>query len=306
MVAAGLVPLSVGTDNGGSIRIPAAVCGVVGLKPTYGRVSMDGISPRAYSFDHAGPLTRSVEDAALALQVLAGHDPGNETTSRRPVPDYVAALAKPVTQLRIGLDRTFSGFAQPAVLSRFDAALKVLEGAGASIREVSTPDPAEWVALGNCFTPEFMVALRDIWRQHPTEVTPEDVPGRVAGELVPAVDYIRASQQRRVLQKRFAVATKDVDVFACPWSTFEHRPFGEWPAVGGRTTTFDDALRYTFPFDLLGVPAISVPCGFSDGGFPIGLQLVGKAFDEVTVLRAAHLYEQATEWHARRPPPVPA
>jgi aspartyl-tRNA(Asn)/glutamyl-tRNA(Gln) amidotransferase subunit A len=302
MVAAGLVPLSVGTDNGGSIRIPAAVCGVVGLKPTFGRVSTDGIFPRAYTFDHAGPLTRSVEDCAIALQVLAGHDPDNETTIRKPVPEYFKALARSNIPLRIGIDRRFGGFGQPAVLDRVEKAVRTLEQLGASIREVTIPAVEDFLAVGYGLASELSVSLGDIWRQHPAEFQPEDVSWQVAGELVPAVDYIRATQQRRVLQRQYALATKDVDVLACPSYTFERRPFGPWPNVGGRATTFDDALRYTMPFDVLGLPAISIPCGFSNDGFPIGLQLVGHAFGEPTVLRAAYLYQQATGWQSRRPP----
>lgn len=301
MVAAGLVPLSIGTDNGGSIRIPAAVCGVVGLKPTYGRVSLEGIFPRAYTFDHPGPLTRSVEDCAIALQAIAGHDTGDSTTIRKPVPDYVKGLATPAAPVRIGVDRGFARLAEPAVLDRWEKALTTLERAGASIREVTVPAPEELVSVLNGLSPEFCVAMDALARQHPTAFAPDDMTWQLAGALVPAVDYIRTTQRRRVMQMRYASATKDVDVFACPSYTFERRPFGAYPDVGGRAATFDDALRYTAPFDVLGLPAISIPCGFSDGGFPIGLQLVGRAFDEMTVLRVARLYEQSTGWHTRRP-----
>ena len=302
MVAAGLVPLSIGTDNGGSIRIPAAVCGVVGLKPTYGRVSIEGIFPRAYTFDHPGPLTRSVEDCAIALQAIAGHDAGDSTTIRKPVPDYVKGLTGPIKPLRVGIDRKFAGFGEPAVLDRWERAVKKLEELGVSIREVTVPSPEELNAVLFGLSPEFSVAMSELSRQYPSAFAPDDLVWQLAGALVPAVDYIRTTQRRRVLQGEFAKATRDVDLFACPSYTFERRPFGAYPTISGRTATFDDALRYTAPFDVLGLPAISVPCGFSDGGFPIGLQLVGRAFDEVTVLRAAHLYELATEWHTRRPP----
>ena len=301
MVAAGLVPLSVGTDNGGSIRIPAAVCGVVGLKPTFGRVSLDGIFPRAYTFDHCGPLTRSVEDAAIALQVLAGHALGDQTTIRKPVPNYAEGLRAAGGKLRIGVDRKFSGFGQPAVLDRVDRAVRLLESRGAVIREVTIPSVEELLAIGYALSPEFSAGMGQMWRNHQTEFTGDDLTWQVAGELVPAVDYIRATQHRRVIQKQYAHATKDVDVLVCPSYAFERRPFGEWPPIAGRAATFDDALRYTTPFDVLGLPAISVPCGFSDEGFPIGLQFVGRAFDEPMVLRAAIAYEQATDWHTRRP-----
>ena len=302
MVAAGLVPLSIGTDNGGSIRIPAAVCGIVGVKATFGRVSMDGVNPRAYSFDHAGPLTRTVEDAAVALRVVAGHDPGNETTLRRPVPDYRAALAESGAPLRIGVDPTFAGIGMPAVLSKVADAVKHFASLGASVREVTIPPMADFEALYPLWA-ELGIASGDYWRQNPADFGDDaDVAWQVASEMIPAVDYIRATQHRRVVTRAFARVMKDVDIVACPSYMFDRRPFGAWPDVGGRAATFDDATRYSMPFDFLGVPAVSVPCGFTDDGFPIGLQLVGRAFDEVTVLRAARTYEQSTEWHRRRPP----
>jgi aspartyl-tRNA(Asn)/glutamyl-tRNA(Gln) amidotransferase subunit A len=301
MVAAGMVTFSVGTDNGGSIRIPAALCGIVGLKPTYGRVSTDGIFPRAYSFDHAGPLARSVEDCASVLQAIAGHGAGDATTSRKPVPDYVKALAEPLRSVRIGVDRRFAGFGEAVVLDRWETALTALTRLGASIHDVVLPPPDEFVAVVYQLSAEFSACMRDLWRQHPTEFSAEDRSWQLACELVPAVDYIRAGQQRRLLQVAYARATQAVDVLACPSYPFARRPFEGFPTIEGRPATFDDAVRYTSPFDILGLPAISVPCGFSDDGSPIGLQLVGRAFDEPTVLRVAHAFEQGTEWHTRRP-----
>lgn len=181
MVAAGLVPLSVGTDNGGSIRIPAAVCGVVGLKPTFGRVSLDGIFPRAYTFDHCGPLTRLVEDAAIALGVLAGHTLGDQTTIRKPVPNYAEGLRTPGGKLRIGVDRTFSGFGQPAVLDRVDRAVRLLESRGAAIREVTIPSIDELLALVYALSPEFSAGMGELWRKHPAEFTGDDLTWQVAG-----------------------------------------------------------------------------------------------------------------------------
>lgn len=302
MVSAGLVPLSIGSDNGGSIRIPAAVCGVVGLKPTFGRVSLDGVFPRAYTFDHVGPITRTVEDAAIVLQAIAGHDPDSESTIRRAVPDYRAALAAPLAGVRIGIDGEYSRVAMPAVLDRVTNALAVLEQLGASTREVRIPPFTEFDAVSYAMGPEFSVSLGGIWRDHPTEFSAEDTAWNAAGEMVPAVDYIRGQQRRRVLARQYASATREIDVLACPTYPFDRRPFGAWPELAGRAATFGDALRYTIPFDILGLPAISVPCGFSDDGFPIGLQLVGRAFEDGMILRVAHRYEQATEWHHRRPP----
>jgi len=306
-VAAGLVPLSVGTDNGGSIRIPAALCGVVGLKPTHGRTSLDGIFPRLYSLDHAGPLTRTVEDCAIALQVLAGHGAGETTTARRPVPDYTATVRGGVKGMRVGVDRAYVSVGQPEVLAAFDRALDALRSLGATVVDVTLPPSDQIGAVGNTIAAcEYSVAAADLFRDHPDDfdrAVPPAASGAdiKAGMLIPAVDYIRATQHRRVLQQAYARATRDVQVLATPTYPLAGRPFGPYPQVQGRAFTADDAIRYTFPFDVLGVPALSVPCGFSRDGFPIGLQLVSRPFDEATALRAAYAYEQATEWHTRHP-----
>lgn len=300
-VAAGLTALSVGTDNGGSVRIPAALCGIVGLKPTHGRISMEGMFPRAYSFDHPGPLTRSVEDSAIALQALAGHDRGDSTTLARPVPDYRAALYAPAKGLRIGLDARFVGVAQPAVRSAFDAALAKLEDLGLAVRPVQLPAAEEMNALFSAlFFPEWGAAHEPWLRSHP-EQYPEEWAARSA-LLIPAVEYIKASRRRRELQVEYARATREVDLVASPTYPIDRRPFGDYPEIDGRRIGFDDALRYTMPFDLLGLPAISVPCGFSPDGFPIGLQLAARAFDEPSLFRAARAYEQASDWYRRHPP----
>ncbi len=306
-VAAGLVPLSIGSDNGGSIRIPAALCGVVGLKPTHGRVSLEGIFPRLYSLDHPGPLTRSVADSAIALQVLAGHDDDDTTTTRRAVPDYATDLRTGIKGLAIGVDRQYATVGQPHVLAAFNAALDTLHGLGATIVDVTIPPYADMLAVGNTIAAcEYSVAAATLFRQHPTDFEQAKPPAASsadikAGALVPAVDYIRATQKRRLLQRDYAAATRGVSVFISPTYPLAPRPFGEYPQVQGRQFTADDAIRYTFPFDLLGLPAISVPCGFSPDRMPIGLQIVGRPFDEATVLRAAHAYEQATDWHTRHP-----
>lgn len=306
-VAAGLVPLSIGTDNGGSVRIPAALCGVVGLKPTHGRVSLEGIFPRLYSLDHPGPLTRSVADCAIALQVLAGHDDEDTTTARRSVPDYSANLSSGLNGVAVGVDGQYASVGQPHVLAAFTTAIDTLKRLGATIVDVKVPPYADILAVGNTIAAcEYSVAAATLYRQHPTDFEQAKPPAASgadikAGALVPAVDYIRATQKRRLLQHDYARAMRSVAVFLSPTYPLAPRPFGEYPQVQGRQFTADDAIRYTFPFDLLGLPAISVPCGFSPDGMPIGLQIVGRPFDEPTVLRAAHAYEQATTWHTRHP-----
>jgi len=307
-VAAGLVPLSVGTDNGGSVRIPAALCGVVGLKPTHGRISLEGIFPRLYSLDHPGPLTRTVADCAIALQALAGHDAGDTTTARKPVPDFSKDLRAGVKGMRIGVDRAFATVGEPDVLAAFTTAIDALRSLGASIVDVSFSAYDQCGAVGNTVaTCEYSVAAASLLREHPDDFVHAVPPAATvadikAGMIIPAVDFIRATQQRRVLQIAYARATQGVSVLITPTYPLAPRPFGEYPHVQGRQYTADDATHYTFPFDVLGVPAISVPCGFSQAKSPIGVQFIARPFDEATVLRAAYAYEQATEWHTRRPP----
>ena len=301
-VAAGLVPLSVGSDNGGSVRIPAALCGVVGMKPTHGRVSLEGIFPRLYSFDHPGPLTRTVQDCAIAMQVLAGHDSGDTTTARKPVPDYSKDLRSGIKRMRFGVDLAFASVGQPEVLAAFEKAIDVLRGFGASVTEVTIPSYDKLLAIGNTIAAcEFAVAGADLFRANPADFDAGDTGDFKSGSVIPAVDYIRATQQRRVLQIEYARATRDLDVFLAPSYPLSRRPFGAYPKVQGREFTIIDAFRYTFPFDLLGVPALSVPCGFSPEGAPIGIQFITRAFDESTALRAAYAYEQSTDWHTRHP-----
>jgi aspartyl-tRNA(Asn)/glutamyl-tRNA(Gln) amidotransferase subunit A len=301
-VAAGVVPLSIGSDNGGSVRIPAALCGVVGLKPTHGRVSQEGIHPRLYSLDHPGPLTRSVEDCAIALQVLAGHDVGDTTTARKPVPDYTKQLRLAINGIRVGVDPGYHTVGHTEVLAAFEAALDVLRQLGATVTDVSIPRYERLLAVGTTIAAcEFAVAGANLYHDHPDDFDPVDVADFKAGSIVPAVDYIRATQERRLLQVAFRSATGSVDVFASPSYPLAPRPYGAYPRVQGREFTFADAIRYTFPFDVLGLPAISVPDGFTPTASPIGIQFVGRAFDEVTVLRVACAYEQATGWRERRP-----
>lgn len=298
-VASGMAALSVGSDNGGSIRNPAALCGIVGFKPTHGRVSMEGMFPRVYTFDHAGPLTRTVLDCAIALQILAGHTPGDTTTLRKPVPSYLEKLSAPLNGLKIGVDRTLTSLGEPAVLSAFEVALKTLGSLGASLQEVALPSVEEMGAvLYTLFYVEW-AAVHEPWlRQRPQDYGM----GSRAALLIPAVDYVSAARKRRSIQIAYARATRGVELVASPTYPLERRPFTGFPRVQGKRFTADDALRYTLPFDVLGLPAISIPCGFSERGFPLGLQLAGRAFDEATVLRAAYAYEHATEWHRRRPP----
>jgi len=307
-VGAGLVALSVGSDNGGSVRIPAALCGVVGIKPTFGRVSMDGMAPRSYSADHVGPLTRTVDDAALALEIMSGHVAGSSTTAPRPVLSYSKESGHDIRGLRLGVDRKYCSVGQPAVLDGFARALTRFQELGGSIRDVSMPSFDEMFSVFDViFQPEIGLWYAALIKEHATEMSADITSGLKPTQTISAFDYLRACQRRREIQIVFARATRDVDLVALPTYFLAQRPFppnsgvaiGGYPQIGGYTPTVYDGLRYTLPFNFLGLPAISIPCALNNNGGAVGLQIVGRAFDEITVLRAAHAYEQSTEWHRR-------
>jgi aspartyl-tRNA(Asn)/glutamyl-tRNA(Gln) amidotransferase subunit A len=284
-VATGMAALSMGSDNGGSVRNPASVCGIVGLKPTHGLVSTEGMFPRAYSVDHAGTLTRTVADAAIALEALADGD-------------YVSGLARPVKGIKIGLDRGFVRVGERPVLSIFEEVVKKLAGIGFEIAEVELPTPEEMMpAMYTIFFCEWGVAHEPWMRSHPEEYDG----GARAALLIPAADYLKAQQQRRLFQRRYARALETVDLLVSPTYPIVRREHGRLPLVEGRRFTLDDALRYTMPYDLMGLPAISITGGFAHPDAPVGFQLAGAAFQERKVLQAAAAYESATEWHLRHP-----
>jgi aspartyl-tRNA(Asn)/glutamyl-tRNA(Gln) amidotransferase subunit A len=298
-VAGGEVFLGMGTDTGGSIRIPAALCGVVGLKPTFGRVSRRHLLPLSWSLDHAGPLTRTVEDAAIVLQAIAGHDPGDPASGAVPVPDYRAGLGEGVRGLRVGVPATFfTDGLDSEVDAAFREAISVLESLGAEVREVPAPYIEDVpAAVGSIMLPEAF-AFHRRWMQERPDDYGEDVRYRLElGAATPAADYVDALRFRELVIEAWRERVFGlVDIVATPGTGITAAPI----EGADRSTTYR-LIRFTNPFNLLGVPAISVPCGFSAGALPIGLQLAARWWDEATVLRAAHAYEQATPWHTRRP-----
>jgi aspartyl-tRNA(Asn)/glutamyl-tRNA(Gln) amidotransferase subunit A len=286
-VATGMAALSVGSDNGGSVRNPASVCGVVGLKPTHGLIPTDGMFPRAYSIDHAGTLTRTVRDAAQSLAVLA-----------REKKDYAASLDGSLRGLRFGVDRSFVRLGEPSVLSIFGDVLTTLDELGGEIVEVDLPDPEEMMAIVyTIFFCEWGVAHEPWMREHPGEYDS----GSRATLLIPAADYLKAQQRRRRIQVRFAEAMKGVDLLVSPTYPIVRREHRGLPVVSGRRLTLDDALRYTMPYDLMGLPAISIPGGFAAVDAPVGFQIAGRAFEEALVLRAADAFERAAGLSTRHP-----
>ena len=299
-VAAGLCFAGMGSDTGGSIRIPAALCGITGIKPTFGRVSRRGLLPLSSSLDHAGPLTRNVEDAAIVLRAIAGHDAGDPASHRADVPDYGATLGDGVRGLRIGVpDRYFGEGVDAEVEEAFRAAVRQLESLGAEVSEFSPPHTDEMPgAIAAIMLPEAFTFHRAAMRERPEDIG-EDVRYRLQlGAAYPAADYIQALRFRETLVEAWREDVfGEIDLVATATTMVAARPIDQ----SDLSTTLS-LIRNTNPFNLLGTPAISVPCGFTGDGLPIGLQLAGHWFDEATVMRAAHAYESATDWHSRRPP----
>ncbi|MEE8443629.1 MAG: amidase, partial [Dehalococcoidia bacterium] len=302
---AGLLPAATGSDTGGSIRIPAAICGIVGIKPTYGRISRHGIVPLSWSLDHAGPMARSVEDCAILLQAMAGRDPRDTTSSTAPVPDYRADLKRDVRGLRVGLptELFFTGL-EPGVRAAVDKAIKVVEGLGALVREVDIPGLEDAVGISAGILGPEVVTYHQQWiQERPGDYPPETLNRLQANMFIPSVDYIKAQQGRVRFTERFHDAMEDVDVLLTPTLPITAPRIGETTIVinGEEQPTQGLLTQFTRPFNVTGMPAISVPCGFDDRGLPVGLQIAGKPFDEATILRLAYAYEQATPWHTRRP-----
>lgn len=307
-VAASLCLGALGTDTGGSIRIPSALCGIAGIKPTYGRVSRYGLTPLSWSLDHAGPMAKTVEDVALLLQAMAGYDAKDPGSAQRPVPDYRAALTGDVRGLRVGIPRQYFYEAlDPEVDSAMRQAIEVLEGAGASIREVSWPSLRYATLAALIIVLVEASAFHDGWIRTRSEDYHPDIALRLKwGLLLPASAYLKAQRLRALMCRGVAQLWRAVDVLVTPATMMPAPHPGETQIhVGNRLLSTREAiLRLMRPFNLTGLPAMSVPCGFTSSGLPIGLQIAGRPFDEATVLRVAHAYEQHTDWHRRQPPIV--
>jgi aspartyl-tRNA(Asn)/glutamyl-tRNA(Gln) amidotransferase subunit A len=297
-LAAGFVAGATGSDTGGSIRGPAAFCGIVGLKPTYGRASRAGVLSLSWTLDHTGPMARTVEDCAHLLQPLAGHDPLDPASSSAPVDDYLAPLARDIRGMKIGVPRAyfFEGL-DPEVERAFEEALATLRRLGAEVRDVQIP------SIGA--TPAFLLILmaeafayheRDL-REHP-ELYGEVLRERImAGALITASEYMQAQRIRSQICSETAEVLKSVDVLATPTALKPATPFAQAydPEFGFPRSNMP-------PFNLTGSPTLALPCGFSSSGLPLSLQLAGRPFEEGTVLQIGHAYERATQWHTRRPP----
>jgi aspartyl-tRNA(Asn)/glutamyl-tRNA(Gln) amidotransferase subunit A len=323
-VAADLAAGALGTDTGGSVRQPAALCGVVGMKPTYGRVSRYGLVAFASSLDQIGPIAKDVRDAAILLEAIAGHDPMDSTSADQPVPDYQAALGQGVRGLTLGIpDEYFIPGLDAEVEGAVRTAIAALERLGARTRRVSLPHTDYGVAAYYILAPaeasSNLARYDGVKYGHRAEGTKDLVimTGRTRADGFGAevkrrvmlgtyalsagyyeAYYAKAQRVRTLIRRDFDRAFGEVDVVVAPTAPTPAFKLGE--------KTEDPLAMYlndvfTIPAPLAGIPALSVPCGFSAGGLPIGLQLIGKPFDEATLLRVAAAYEQATDWHTRQP-----
>ncbi len=304
--AAGQCAIAMGSDTGGSVRIPAALCGIVGLKPTYGLVSRYGLTALSWSMDHPGPMVRTVEDAALTMNVIAGYDANDVASARVDVPDYTAGLTGDIRGLRIGVPRDyFDAPLDPEVGQAVRDAIAVLEDLGAVVSEVDFPMFRHAQAIsGTVLMSEASACHRDLLATDADKIYPPVRLRLESGLFVTAADYLKAQQARAVFDRAVRGLFREVDLLAGPTEPVTAPAILAQQVQAGELTVGTTAAltQYTRPYNITGSPAISVPCGFSRDGMPIGLQLAGRAFDEPTVLRAAHAYEQATEWSQRRPP----
>jgi aspartyl-tRNA(Asn)/glutamyl-tRNA(Gln) amidotransferase subunit A len=305
-VAARLVYAALGSDTGGSIRFPASCCGLVGLKPTYGRVSRFGALALSPSLDTVGALARTVADSALMLRVLAGHDPNDPTTSQKPVPDYRRGLDDGVKGLRIGVPESyFYDPVDPGIATLVRASLKVFEAAGARLVTVTVPDIAYQNLLTTLITAVEGAAVHERWlKERPNDYGPQTLGRLVAGLMVPAHRYVQALALRAQAVREFCAAVLagidllHVPMMTVPVPTIKESDVANNPGFSQFIVTMGHCTR---PFNFLGLPALSMPCGFDKNGLPAAFQLVGRPFDEALLLRAARAYERATNWTAKAP-----
>lgn len=305
-VAASLCPGSVGTDTGGSVRNPASLCGIVGLKPTFGRISRYGVLPLSWSFDHVGPITKNVEDTALIMNVIAGWDPKDPGSSRLPVPDYTQALVASVKGLKIGICREQLWDAADAEVRLVaEKAIAVLEKLGAHVEEILLPHLKYLATVYNCIRSPEAACYHETYLETRPDDYGDDVRNVLEmGKLIRATDYVKAQRVRRIIIQEFQAAFRKVDVIVGPTAPVTAFKIGtNTVRINGKVVDIRNVTsQLTRPFNVTGQPAISIPCGFASDGLPVGLQIAGKAFAEETVLRVAYTYEANTEWHKRKPP----
>ena len=309
--AAFLCATSLGEDTGGSIRGPAAFCGLVGIRPTFGRVSRHGVFGASWSMDTVGPISRTVTDCAHTLAAIAGHDPHDPQTWDAPVPDYAAALDGNIAGLKLGIvtERVHTDANDPEVRDAVIAATEVLGGLGAEVREISLPlivNSSE-ISYAIISSDAAMLNWDIIATERLRELDHNNQVRLLMGSVIPAKAYQKAMRLRDALRSQIIAALDDVDALIMPASSVPATPIPESAGLGTKADViagFKGRRGFTAPFNLANLPALSINCGFTASGLPIGLQIAGRAFDETTLFRLAYAYEQATDWGERRPPGV--
>ncbi len=301
--AAFLCATALGEDTGGSVRFPASWCGLAGLRPTWGRVSRYGVMPGLRSMDTIGPLGRTVEDCAITLAAIAGRDPKDRLTSDIAVPDYRAALAGGIKGLKIGIVRelVYSDLVEEEVRESVQAAAAKMQEMGALLEEVSIPLAANAGTISGAIRVEASVTYRDLVFNRPQEIAHDNRIAYMASTIMPASYYYKGLRLRSLIRDQVLAALDGVDLLLSPTTGIAAQLLGPDPVIDSKAAVGRIPWMLTTTFSLANVPALSVPCGFTATGLPIGLQIAGRPFDESTVLRAGHSYEQETEWHSRRP-----
>ena len=300
-VAAGLFPAALGTDTGGSVRNPASCCGIVGLKPTYGLVSRRGVFPLAFTLDHVGPLARTVEDCALVLDAVAGHDPADPGSAPSTARNFIGDLNRGVRDLRIGFVRHFHETdmpAHPEMTAAIEDAARVLQSEGAEVRTIRLPTLAEFAGVNRVILTSETWSIHAPWlRTRPGDYGQLARRRLMPGAFIPAGNYVGAQRRRGQMIAAVEDAFRDVDVLLCASSM---DPASRIEDAAETARTYSRQART--PFNVTGHPALAMMAGLSRDGLPLSVQLVGRYFQDATVLRVAAAYERATEWHKRRPP----
>lgn len=300
------LPLTIGTDTGGSIAIPAAFCGIVGLKPTFGRIPRTGIMPLSWTLDHAGPMTRTVLDSALALQVMAGHDPADPTSATAPVDDYTGRIGAGLDGIRLGVPTDwFFDVCDPQVEQATRAAISLLTEHGATAKEVAFPSThlVDLHAMELTIVYAEAASLHEVTFERLREYGPEFQHLLTRAQFTSAVDYLKALRARHLLQLDFQRAFEEVDAVIVPGGVcVAPRHDHLVAAIGaGERPLIDVVSRPTAVMDIVGVPALTFPAGFDDTGLPIGIQVAAAPYAESMCLRIAHAFQQLTDYHRRRP-----
>jgi amidase len=302
--AAGLCFASLGTDTGGSIRLPCDSNGVTGLKPTYGRVSRYGVFDNSPTLDHVGPMARSVADLAAMLGAMAGRDENDPTTEFRDVPDYLTVMQKGARGLRVGVDRAYNNTGvDPVIVSRLDTATAIMRQLGAEVVEVTMPSPdqtiKDWLPYSAV---EMGVAHEATYPSRKSEYGPVLSGFIELGFQQSAADYHKILKRRNDFRGRLSALFRDIDLLAIPTQSVASPTVAKMATLGEDPDDLLRLIRFTCPFDMTGNPTIILPVGFTDDGNPITFQFVGRHFEEELLFRAGHAYQAATAWHTHHPP----